>query len=573
MLAQRVLSLNVGAGKIVLAEFSIKSGRGAPELVRYGQAVLAADAEGDALGSAIELGLHSIMAETGIRPGPVLIALSGQTVFPRFVKLPAIGKDKLAQMIESEAEQNVPFPINEVIWDYALLGSAELGEQNAVIVAVKTETAKVITDAVSRAGLNPEVVDVAPMALYNALRFNYPDLDGCSLIVDIGARSTNLVFSEGEKVFSRTIPVAGNAVTQEIARQFRMPHDEAEQIKCKHAFVSQGGVYAVEDETLENISKIVRNVMTRLHAEISRSVNFYRSQQGGSAPVRVFLTGGSAVMPHMDAFFREKFQTDVQFLNPFVNVHLAPSVDVSKVERDAFVLAETVGLALRRALKCPVEISLLPPEVVQKITMRARLPYFIGAAAGVMLSLGVWTVYMNKKADLYAAQQQQVEAELAKLKGMDAGLQALVKLREADKNKALFVESAIGSRFGWSRTTKALRDSMLPGVWLVNISSIRNPDGQITGLRVVGQAFKDNLDEAERKAKVEGKTATAVELICENLRKKTHVFGGEKDDVKIAAEAWVEPWLKEFAVNVTFAQFSSALTKKDAPRAQQAVRK
>lgn len=572
MLAQRVLSLNVGAGKIVLAEFSIKSGRGAPELVRYGQAALSPEAEGDALGPAIELGLRSIMSETGIRPGPVLIALSGQTVFPRFVKLPAIGKDKLAQMIESEAEQNVPFPINEVIWDYALLGSAELGEQNAVIVAVKTETAKVVTDAVSRAGLNPEVVDVAPMALYNALRFNYPDLDGCSLIIDIGARSTNLVFSEDEKVFSRTIPVAGNAVTQEIARQFRMSHDEAEQIKCKHAFVSQGGVYAVEDETLENISKIVRNVMTRLHAEISRSINFYRSQQGGAAPVRVFLTGGSAVMPHMDAFFREKFQTDVQFLNPFVNVHLAASVDVSRVERDAFVLAETVGLALRRALKCPVEISLLPPEVVQKITMRARLPYFIGAAAGVMLSLGVWTVYMNKKADLYAAQQQQVEAELAKLKGMDAGLQGLVKLREADKNKALFVESAINFRFGGARTTKALRDSMLPGVWLVSIAPIRNPEGQTTGLKVVGQAFKDDLDDAERKAKAEGKTATAVELICENLRKKAHVFGGEREDVKIAAEVWAEPWLKEFAVDVTFAQFSAALTKKEAPRAQ-AVRK
>ncbi|NIY14600.1 MAG: hypothetical protein GWM98_06765, partial [Nitrospinaceae bacterium] len=100
---------------------------------------------------------------------------------------------------------------------------------------------------------------------------------------------------EENRVFSRSVPVSGNTITSEIAKMFNIPFADAEALKLEHAEVGLGGVYeGPEEETAAQIAKIVRNVVTRLHAEVNRSINFYRSQQGGSPPSQVLLTGGSS---------------------------------------------------------------------------------------------------------------------------------------------------------------------------------------------------------------------------------------------------------------------------------------
>ena len=122
------------------------------------------------------------------------------------------------------------------------------------------------------------------MALYNAFRYNYSDVDGCSLIIDIGARTTNLIFIEPHKVFSRSIPNGGSTITQRSPRNSTKPFSSAEERKKRDGFVSLGGAYAEPDDPdVARVSKMIRNSMTRLHAEIARSISFYRSQQGGSA--------------------------------------------------------------------------------------------------------------------------------------------------------------------------------------------------------------------------------------------------------------------------------------------------
>ena len=103
----------------------------------------------------------------------LMLALSGQVVFPRFVRLPAVGREKLLQMVQYEVEQNVPFPIDEIVWNHQFIGDDSSGEQCAMIVAAKIDSVREITDRVVEMGLEPEIVDVAPMALYNCLRFNF----------------------------------------------------------------------------------------------------------------------------------------------------------------------------------------------------------------------------------------------------------------------------------------------------------------------------------------------------------------------------------------------------------------
>ena len=548
MLVQdRILALNVGASKIVLAEFAVRSGR-SPELLNYGIGDLCVEPDNEAgISPYIVVALREVLSKCNIRPAPLILALSGQVVFPRFVKLPAVGSDKLEEMIRYEAEQNVPFPINEVVWDYQLIGDAADGEQHAMIVAVKTENITEITDCVVAAGLEPDTVDVAPMALYNCVRFNYPELTGCTMVLDIGARSTNLVFIEQGRVFSRTIPVAGNSITQEIAKSLQIDFKEAEELKRTHAFVALGGVFSSGDDAMaDRVSKVVRNVVTRLHAEISRSINFYRSQQGGSAPTRIMMTGGSSVIPHMDTFFREKLQVDVETLNPFINVSVGPSLDPRAVAEQVDTLAEVVGLALRRTLTCPVEINLMPPELRKRRVFRNRLPFFGLAAVGVLLMMTVWTLYANRTLRLSSSEQKYVQDRIGVLQNAENSLAVAQKSRDAALAKAADLQRLIAHRTDWIRTLSAIRESLLPGMWLTVVKvEDRDASGHPTKLRIEGYRFKPPVSEAN-----------AARPAGEQLRdriKRNPLFNGEvaiEKDREVADEQHAK-YLLEFALVAT----------------------
>ena len=514
--SDRILALNIGASRLALAEFRVKNGQ-APELVQYGMAEMGIEPESETDPSAyIVSTLRDIMRDRGIRPAPLLMTLSGQAVFPRFVKLPPVARDKILSMIQYEAEQNVPFPIGEVVWDYQMIGNADAGEQNVMIVAVKTENVVALTDCVVAAGLEPEVVDVASLALYNCVWFNYPDLEGCTMVLDIGARSTNLVFIEEGRIFSRSIPVAGNTITQEIAKSLQVDFRAAERMKREHGFVALGGVYAgSEDETADRVSKVVRNVVTRLHAEVNRSINFYRSQQGGSVPARVLLTGGSSIIPHMDTFFREKLKVEVDYLNPFINVTVGGRASAEKVSEEFFGLGEVVGLALRRTRTCPVEINLMPPNLVQKKLFRKRIPVFGAAAAALLLALFAWASHNTTQAARFQRQREAVEARLARMEDRRAALKRETVALERIEAELQVYRTLIGQRTELARRLVALRDSVPEGMWLTGVESLRNDAGAVTRLRVAGRGFKDRLKAMEIAG---GNQATAVELFRDRLK-------------------------------------------------------
>src|ERR1051325_10937657 len=147
-----------------------------------------------------------------IHGAPVNYAVPAQSVFARFVKLPALEAEKIDKIISFEAQQNVPFPIDQVVWDYQLVGGG-MGEQiQVVIVAIKRDLLDEINNAVEETGLQTRIVGMAAMGLYNAFRHSYPDIADCSLLLDIGARTTNILFIESGRIFLRSIPLGGSAI-------------------------------------------------------------------------------------------------------------------------------------------------------------------------------------------------------------------------------------------------------------------------------------------------------------------------------------------------------------------------
>ncbi|NJK91737.1 MAG: pilus assembly protein PilM [Blastochloris sp.] len=174
-LHKKLVAIDLGSSTLKLAVFQVA--QGSLQLLDYDIRELGLDPnkEQDRFPFIADT-LQAVLAEKGIKGGTAYCSISGHFVFTRFVKLPPVAADQIDQMVVFEAQQNVPFPINEVVWDYQLLGGAGAKEVEAVIVAVKSDLVEQAYSAFSMHKLELETVDVAPLALVNAYRYNYPDL-------------------------------------------------------------------------------------------------------------------------------------------------------------------------------------------------------------------------------------------------------------------------------------------------------------------------------------------------------------------------------------------------------------
>ncbi len=469
---ERILALDIGASGLKMAEFvALKSG--GIELTNFGVGSLDIDPQSEADRSTyVVTTIREIMQDRAIKPGPVLLSVSGQSVFSRFVKLPPVDKEKVYQIILYEAQQNVPFPIEEVVWDYQLIGGVG-GEVDVMLAAIKAEIIEKLTDSVEQAALNPDLVDVAPMALYNAVRYNYTDLPGCTLVIDMGARSTDLIFLEQNRLFSRSIPVAGNAITQQIMQEFGMSFGDAEDLKKAHAFVAFGGAYEEpKSEVVDKVSKSVRSVMTRMHAEINRSINFYRSQQSGQQPGLVLLTGGTSVIPYTDSFLKDKMKVDVDYLNPFLNVAVSENIEAEEIARNANLMGQVVGLALRKVLTCPIEINLMPPKVLAEKAFRRKYPMFIGAAVGLVLVLMVWCGYYLKMTKLGQERMDKMTVRVQQLESVESRLRQ-EEQQVGDVTSKIDRLLKLGTRrTGWLGMLDELNGALPDGMWLNSIRPV-----------------------------------------------------------------------------------------------------
>ena len=468
-MAKKFLTLNIGAATVELAEYEAGSD-GALTLVNYGTASLGAALDAENAGTVLSPALLEIVREKGIRPGKVAIAIPGQMAFQRFAAIPMTeGSDKFEQMVRYEVEQNVPFPIDEMVCDRQALGDTENGDKNVLIVAAKLEQVEAITTAVASAGFRPEIVDVAPLALTNALRLNRPEeTEACTVILDIGAKTTSLVIAEGEKIYNRSVPVAGNAITKEIAGALGCTTEEAEQAKLEVGYVSMGGVTEDADEVADRVSKACRAVLTRLNAEISRSINFYRSQQQGGVPTKLYLTGGTALLPQIDQFFAESLGVEVEFFNPFEVVAVGPKVEAEALESDGALVASTVGLAAHFADMASFAVNLLPPALVQARAEMARVPFV--AVSGVLAAAAclILAVMFSAQSDEILDNREEIEEHAAALKACYADVQAAEADCRAEVARADSLRKLVARRTASIRrleaVTKAVESHV--GMWV-----------------------------------------------------------------------------------------------------------
>jgi type IV pilus assembly protein PilM len=456
------LAIDFGAGSLKLGEFEVNEAGGL-RLKGFVIKPLGPEGAQDSTREATMLkALQEVLAEKNFQSKNINVCAPGFHVFSKFVKLPPVDAGKVTQIIQYEAQQNVPFPLAEVVWDYQILGSAPSGELEVLLVAIKSDVVEGLFRVAEHAKLRLNLCDASPAALCNAFRYNYGDLEDCTMLLDIGAKTSNLLFFEKGKVFSRSINLGANAITQDFANEAKLKFGIAEQIKIAEGFVSLGGAYEEpENPNQAAISKIARQFMTKLHIQVNQTMQFYRGQQSGSAPQRLFLSGGASIMPYTAQFFAEKLNVPVEYFNPFRNVQIDPSVNLEELARVAHSLGEVVGLGLRNLAHCPVEMNLMPESTLRWRAFNEKKPYFfytVLSLAGVAFAVGfLFQQLAVSKENEIANLQPRVQVLQGKADQMKRAYSKLV----ATQAEAAQITAWMQERYYWGDVLAELRRALI----------------------------------------------------------------------------------------------------------------
>jgi len=439
----RILTIDIGSDCLKMAEFFYPQ-EGAMVLEHFAFLNYDEEDRDSELSEQFANTYKKLLEDEKFTAKKVRVSISGQSAFSRLSKLPPLGGDvqHIEQIIEYEAKQTVPYAMDEVVWDYQLIlhkneteapepvdgieTVEDMDEMEALFVAVKddfiTELSEIIQDQ------DKEIVSIetAPVAFFNAAKANLSDDDQCDLLLNIGGRCSSLLFADKGRIFTRTIPIAGASITQQISKEFDISLFDAEELKCRHGFVALGGAYEEpESEVAAVISKIARNVMTRLHGEINRSINVWRSQYKGNRPTRLFLGGGSSLMAYTPRFFNEKLRIPVEYLNSFQIVGLGEGIDREELLDVAPMFSELTGMALRHVTSVPVEISLMPESIKKHMALQKKKPYFYASVVSIILCLLVFYWVVSKKRNYDKSCVEKVFNEVEKLEGISTNVRSV----------------------------------------------------------------------------------------------------------------------------------------------------
>lgn len=560
------LAVDFGAGSLKLAEFEVNEAGGL-RLKQFSIKSLGSEGAQETKREAVILkALQETLTEKDIKAKDVNVCAPGFHVFSKFVRLPPVDSSKVTQMIQYEAQQNVPFPLAEVVWDYQILGTTSGGELEVLLVAIKADIVEGLFRTAESAGLRLQMCDVSPAALCNAFRYNYGDLEDCTMLLDIGAKTSNLLFFEKGKVFSRSINLGANSITQDFANESKLKFDEADKIKIEQGFVSLGGAYEEpENKHQAAISKIARQFMTRLHIQVNQTMQFYRGQQGGSSPQRLFLAGGASIMPYTAQFFAEKLNVPVEYFNPLRNVQIDPSVSLEELARVAHSLGEVVGLGLRNLAHCPVELNLMPDSTLRWQSFNQKKPYFIATVFSLVAMAFAVGFLFGKLADVKKEQSEKLEASITPLQQKEQRFKKAYGDLKKAQDELGKLSTWIEDRYYWAGLLQELRAVLIraedaskqklgtdTGVWIEQMISggttapVTGYPGEeaVQGRDRYGGRYRTESEQPPPPPPVEGEAAApaasdpdvTIKLVCRGVS-LTQVSPSANTDIAFALES------------------------------------
>ena len=341
-----LVGLDIGSAAVKAVELKT-GGKGGAEyqLVNIGVEPLPPEAIVDGAimdsGAVIDA-IQRLFQQQKIKTGDVAVGVSGNAVIVKKISLPQMSAEELSESIHWEAEQYIPFDIQDVAIDYEVIDGGGGGNMDVLLVACKKDKISDYTSVISQAGKTPSIVDVDVFALQNCYEINYGSDPGRVIaLLNVGASVMNInIVKGGTSVFNRDIAVGGNQYTDAIQKDLNLSFEQAESLK-------RGG--RVEGAAVENLPPILQGVSENIALEVQKTFDFFKATSQEDRIDRVFLSGGTSKVHGLRELIAERFDAGVEIMNPFNNVTYNPrDFDPDFIAEVGPSAAIAVGLAVRR---------------------------------------------------------------------------------------------------------------------------------------------------------------------------------------------------------------------------------
>ncbi|NDC63879.1 MAG: type IV pilus assembly protein PilM [Planctomycetia bacterium] len=418
----------------------------------------------------VRAALQEFTTRNNLRGDRVAVAVPGQSGLSKFIKLPPIEAKKIADIVKYEARQQIPFPLEQVRWDWQRLagGMEENGfviDAEVAIFAIKREQVFKAIEPLIHAGIAVDVLQLAPIALANMAMFDQlpdpatidPDKPPPSIVlVSTGVDSTDLVVTNGLRIWQRSMPIGGSNFTKALVQGMKLTFAKAEHLKRN----------AVRAEDPKQVFTIMRPVFNEFASELQRSLNYFTGSDRTATIGKVLLLGNATKLRGLTDFVGKQLQLDVQRLDHFRALDASAIAAAPAFRENRLAFGTAYGLALQAAEGAFVRTNLLPTEIIKERLIEAKKPWAVGALVGLLASAviafaGTYAAWTSYDPQLYQNAFDTADGVKKRSEAAIASLSDVRQKQEAAVSQQQYLLQAENRRFQALEMMRAV-ESLLP---------------------------------------------------------------------------------------------------------------
>ena len=360
------------------------------DYIEYPKLLSQADADPDDL---VAEALEQFLSRNELRGDYVAISVPGQAGLSRFFKPPPVEAKTLPDIVKYEVKQQIPFPIEDVIWDWQQLGGtvvdgrtmdAEIG-----LFAMKREAVYRALQPFDQAEIDVDYIQLSPLAVFNVAAFDIldeiPDAEEIDpenppdsmVIMSLGTDTTDLIISNGVKLWLRNIPIGGNHFTKQLSREMKLTHAKAEHLKRN----------AKQAEDPQSVFRAMRPVFSDLVNEVQRSLTFFESMDRNANISKIALLGNAAKLPGLRQYLNKQLEIDIAKINSFEKLTGDDVTSQKSFSENQLSFAPAYGLCVQGLKQGQINTNLLPNEIVTERIIRAKKPWVLASVSFIMFGL------------------------------------------------------------------------------------------------------------------------------------------------------------------------------------------
>lgn len=337
--------------------------------------------------------LEQFLERNDLTGDRVAISVAGQSGLARFIKLPPVESKKIPDIVKYEARQQIPFALEDVVWDYQQLsgGSEEDGfalEPEVGLFAMKRDQVARALEPLEAAGIEVDFIQLMPLAIYNYVCFDrLEDLQSrpydpsdppeSTVVISVGTDTTDLVVTNGYRVWQRNIPIGGNHFTRALSKELKLTFVKAEHLKRN----------ATQADDPKAVFQAMRPVFSDLLAEIQRSLGYFGSIEKSAKIGEVIALGNAMKLPGLQRYLSQNLEQEVTPIESFEHLSAGSAASQTQFKQNILSFAVAYGLCLQGLGKSEIRTNLLPEETVRSRLIQAKKPWAVAGIAALLLGM------------------------------------------------------------------------------------------------------------------------------------------------------------------------------------------